>query len=65
MNACLATIQDNADNTPGVPLHLRNASTKLASQLGYGKGYSQNLAKVQDIQYMPDGMEDVRFFDKK
>ena len=61
MNACLAHISDS-ERLPGVPLHLRNASTKLSGQLGYGKGYSYNLDKVKNIQYMPEGMENVKLF---
>ncbi len=49
-------------NLPGVPIHLRNATTKLAKDLDYGKGYSYNLSEVGDIEYMPEGMEDVTFF---
>lgn len=47
---------------PAVPLHLRNASSKLTQQLGWGQGYSHNLDKVQNIQYMPDELKNVNFF---
>jgi hypothetical protein len=30
--------------------------------LGYGKGYSSDLDRVGQISYMPDGMENVNFF---
>ncbi len=49
-------------NLPGVPIHLRNATTKLDKDLDYGKGYSYNLSEVGGIEYMPEGMEDVTFF---
>ena len=49
-------------NLPPVPIHLRNASSKLGKDMGYGKGYSYDLGKVQDLEYMPDGMEQVNFF---
>lgn len=47
---------------PGVPLHLRNASNKLAKDMGYGQGYSHDLEKVGNVSYMPEGLEDVNFF---
>lgn len=49
---------------PSVPLHLRNAPTKLMKGLGYGKDYKYNPAYPEgvDQRYMPDGMEDVNFF---
>ncbi len=52
-------------NLPPVPLHLRNAPTKLAKNLGYGVGYSSNLAEVKSIKYMPEGMEDTNFFSQE
>ena len=64
MDACLAAIDNSKDNTPGVPIHLRMASTKLMSQMDYGRGYSYDLDKVQSIEYMPEGMEKVNFFKK-
>ena len=50
---------------PSVPLHLRNAPTKLMKKLGYGKGYKYNPQFKGHVeqQYMPDGMEEVDFFD--
>eukprot|EP00731_Ephydatia_muelleri_P026861 Em0018g961a len=49
---------------PSVPLHLRNAPTKLMRGLGYGKGYKYNPAHPEGVeqQYLPDGMENVNFF---
>jgi len=52
-------------NLPGIPLHLRNATTKLNKDLGYAKGYSYDLSQVQKLQYMPEGMEKVNFFESK
>lgn len=48
-------------NLPPVPLHLRNASSKLGRDLGYGQGYSFDLAKVKDINYMPEELKNHRF----
>ena len=48
-----------------VPLHLRNAPTKLMKDLGYHEGYKyshdyQNHYVQQ--QYLPDGLQEVRFW---
>jgi putative ATPase len=49
-----------------VPLHLRNAPTKLMKELGYGKdylyshNYPRNFVKQE---FMPEGMENSHFFD--
>ncbi|XP_059478179.1 ATPase WRNIP1-like [Neocloeon triangulifer] len=47
---------------PSVPLHLRNAPTRLMKDLGYGKGYSMIPSEVPDLKYMPEGLENVNFF---
>jgi putative ATPase len=48
-----------------VPLHLRNAETKLMKDLGYGKGYKyfhdDKTAKEQ--QHFPDGLENKGFYE--
>ena len=51
---------------PSVPLHLRNAPTKLMKSLGYGKGYKYNPAFKDPVeqQYMPQGLEGLDFFTK-
>ena len=66
MNAALKSIQECEGNLPAVPLHLRNASTKLMKDLGYGKGYSFDAAEreILNVTYMPDEMENVNFFAK-
>ncbi len=48
-----------------VPLHIRNAPTRLMKNLGYGKNYKyahnyQDAFVVQD--YLPDGLEDRWFY---
>jgi hypothetical protein len=37
----------------------------LGKELGFAKGYSYDLGQVQKLQYMPEGMEKVNFFDSK
>jgi putative ATPase len=49
-----------------VPLHLRNAPTKLMKQLDYGKGYRYAHDEANGYaageQYFPDGMDAVNFY---
>ena len=48
-----------------VPLHLRNAPTKLMSQLGYGKDYKYAHAYEGNFvhqQFLPDGATAARFW---
>ncbi|MEF9947997.1 MAG: replication-associated recombination protein A [Comamonas sp.] len=55
-----------ADATRPVPLHLRNAPTKLMKQLDYGKDYryahSEEGGFAAGESYLPDGMEDPGFY---
>ncbi|HOB66539.1 replication-associated recombination protein A [Ottowia sp.] len=54
------------DTTRPVPLHLRNAPTKLMKQLDYGKGYryahDEDGAFAAGERYLPDGMAEQRFY---
>jgi putative ATPase len=54
------------DGTREVPLHLRNAPTKLMKQLDYGKGYryAHNEAEgyAAGENYFPDDMPEVNFY---
>ena len=48
-----------------VPLHLRNAPTKLMKEMGYGKGYqyAHNYDNhYADQQYLPDGLTGGKFW---
>jgi putative ATPase len=49
-----------------VPLHLRNAPTRLMKELGYGKTYryahDEPEAYAAGEQYFPDDMEPVRYY---
>ncbi len=49
-----------------VPLHLRNAPTKLMKEIGYGKGYryahDEPDAYAAGERYFPDGMPDRRYY---
>ncbi|XP_053570633.1 ATPase WRNIP1 [Bombina bombina] len=48
---------------PPVPLHLRNAPTKLMKNLGYGKGYKYNPKFQEPIEqdYLPLELKGTRF----
>ncbi|MFA5129908.1 MAG: replication-associated recombination protein A [Patescibacteria group bacterium] len=49
----------------GVPLHLRNAPTKLMKDLEYGKGYkyNPNFDGPVDQDYFPDEMKGTKYFE--
>ncbi|HBW14606.1 MAG TPA: recombinase RarA [Desulfovibrio sp.] len=49
----------------GVPLHLRNPSTRLQKEWGYGKGYRYPHSYPDgwiEQEYLPEGLEDRRFY---
>ncbi|BES88514.1 MgsA AAA+ ATPase C terminal [Nesidiocoris tenuis] len=48
---------------PSVPLHLRNAPTRLMKDLGYSKGYNMRHKDVSGLSYLPEGLEGTNFFD--
>ncbi|MGA2572313.1 MAG: replication-associated recombination protein A [Terracidiphilus sp.] len=48
-----------------VPLHLRNAPTKLMKELGYSAGYRyahDEEGKVADMDCLPDSLRDQRYY---
>ncbi|MEY2395632.1 MAG: putative ATPase, partial [Acidobacteriaceae bacterium] len=60
-------VQQDVERTAAesVPLHLRNASTGLMKNLGYGQGYqyAHDLQdKVADMQCLPDNLKDRRYY---
>ena len=54
------------DGTRPVPMHLRNAPTKLMKELDYGKGYryahDEEGGFAAGEQYLPDGMAPPNFY---
>ncbi|MDZ7920806.1 replication-associated recombination protein A [Rhodoferax sp.] len=54
------------DGTRPVPMHLRNAPTKLMKQLDYGKGYryahDEEDGFAAGETYFPDGMAETHFY---
>jgi putative ATPase len=63
-NAARAWVKQ--DGSREVPLHLRNAPTKLMKQLDYGKGYryahNEEGGYAAGENYFPDGMPEVSFY---
>jgi len=53
---------ETSDSLPPVPLHLRNPTSKMTRDLGWGKGYSYDPTKVGGFEYMPQGMEGRNLF---
>src|SRR5262249_53569956 len=55
------------DGSRPVPVHLRNAPTKLMKELGYGREYryahDEPEAYAAGEDYFPEGMVDVMFYD--
>jgi putative ATPase len=60
-------VQDDIENTRAepVPLHLRNAPTKLMRDLNYGKDYQYAHdieGKVADMDCLPESLRDRRYY---
>jgi putative ATPase len=55
------------DGSREVPLHLRNAPTRLMKQLDYGKGYRYAHEETEGYaageNYFPEGMPEVSFYE--
>ncbi|KAH3778703.1 ATPase WRNIP1-like [Dreissena polymorpha] len=59
-----ACIHEHKGPLPGVPLHLRNAPTKLMKNLGYGKDYKYNPSFKGPVKqdYFPECLKGTNFF---
>ncbi|MBL4821589.1 MAG: replication-associated recombination protein A [Gammaproteobacteria bacterium] len=61
-----ATEQVKQSGSLEVPLHLRNASTSLASELGYGKEYryahDEHGSYAAGENYFPEDLQDSQFY---
>ena len=63
-NSALSEVRSSG-NLP-VPLHLRNAPTKLMKELDYGRDYKYTpLEDSSNQQYLPDKIKGKKFFPKK
>ena len=64
INEALSVVEHDTTNRP-VPLHLRNAPTKLMDKLGYGEGYKyahDYEGHWVEQQFMPAGLEGRKFY---
>jgi len=54
------------DGTRPVPMHLRNAPTRLMKDLGYGDGYRYAHDEAEGFaageSYLPEGVEAVQWY---
>lgn len=59
-----ACLRNHKGPLPSVPLHLRNAPTKLMKQLGYAEGYKYNPAFSNPVEqeYLPEELRGTNFF---
>jgi putative ATPase len=65
--AAYSAVQEDVERTRAdpVPLHLRNASTPLMRQMGYGKGYryAHDYEEAQvEQQHLPDAIKDRTYY---
>ncbi|HEY0784553.1 MAG TPA: replication-associated recombination protein A [Acidobacteriaceae bacterium] len=62
-----AAVEHDVETTRAqpVPLHLRNAPTRLMKQLDYGKGYKyahDEEGKVADMECLPENLRDRQYY---
>lgn len=65
LNEAKRAVKESVGGNEGVPLHLRNAPTKLMDQLGYGKGYlyPPDHADCSAQTYLPPSLLGRKFLD--
>ncbi|MEA3496466.1 MAG: replication-associated recombination protein A [Bacteroidota bacterium] len=64
INEAIATVKKSGDLA--VPLHLRNAPTKLMKEMGYSKGYKyahSHKGNFVDIEFLPDKIKGTKLYD--
>ena len=64
INAALAQVEHDTTNRP-VPLHIRNAPTKLMKSLNYGRDYKyahDYAGSFVEQEFLPEGLEGTRFY---
>ncbi len=65
INKALALVEHDTTNRP-VPLHLRNAPTRLMDQAGYGKGYKyahDYAGHFAELEFLPESLAGTRFYE--
>lgn len=63
INEAIAAVRNNGDLP--VPLHLRNAPTRLMKNMDYGKGYQYSHSYNQNFskqEYLPEGLSGTVFY---
>ena len=64
INKALAMVENDTTNRP-VPLHLRNAPTKLMGDMGYGAGYKYAhdfAGNFVSQEFLPESLSGTRFY---
>ncbi len=65
INRALQMVEHDTTNRP-VPLHLRNAPTKLMQSAGYGDGYKyahDSEGHFADIEFLPESLSGTKFYE--
>lgn len=64
IEAAQKVVRESTGQNEGVPLHLRNAPSKVMKELGYGKGYIYTPDNPLSAQtYLPSSLEGYKFLD--
>ncbi|MEG2613772.1 MAG: replication-associated recombination protein A [Alistipes sp.] len=65
INAAMALVEHDTTNRP-VPLHLRNAPTRLMDEMGYGKGYKyahDYAGGFAEQEFLPESLSGRKFYE--
>lgn len=64
IDKALSLVERDTTNRP-VPLHLRNAPTKLMEREGYGKGYkyAHDYGGFAELEFLPETLAGTRFYE--
>ncbi len=65
INKALALVERDTANRP-VPLHLRNAPTRLMDKAGYGKGYKyahDYAGHFAELEFLPESLSGTKFYE--
>ncbi|MBR5819806.1 MAG: replication-associated recombination protein A, partial [Alistipes sp.] len=65
INKALALVEKDTTNRP-VPLHIRNAPTKLMAEAGYGDGYKyahDYAGHFAELEFLPESLSGTRFYE--
>ncbi|KAL7028321.1 hypothetical protein ACKWTF_005794 [Chironomus riparius] len=63
MLKCKEQIKNTEGPMPAVPIHLRNAPTQFMKSLGYGNGYNTFHKDESGLNYLPEELEGINFFE--